>query len=126
MRPNPEYLKELLSAFQDAPDPTIDIRELADAGVSYDDPQFEFHMRLLSDQGYVQRDDGEPGIGLDQSLWSVVPFRLTASGHEFAGALSNNKVFAAIKANLVGAGLSTMKDFAVAALKAELTKHGMM
>jgi hypothetical protein len=130
MKPNPDYLKRLLTAFQDAPAPTTDIREIEAAGVPYNDPQFEFHMRLLNDHGYVERDDGRPGIGLsgsfDGKMWSVIPLRLTASGHEFAEALSNNKVFAAVKANLIGASIGTIKDFAVAFLRGEMSKHGIV
>ena len=38
MKPDPEYLKQLLTAFQSAPNPTTDIRELKSAGLSFVDP----------------------------------------------------------------------------------------
>jgi hypothetical protein len=87
MRPDPEYIKRLLLAFQDAPDPTTDIEELKQQGLSYEDAQFYFHLRLLYDQGFVEREDGESGLGVQTMLagdhsWSVIPLRLTASGHE--------------------------------------------
>ncbi len=125
MRPNPDYLKRLLTAFQDATNPTTDIQELGAAGLPFDDPEFEFHLRLLNDQGYVERNDGRPGIGLSGEMWSVIPLRLTAAGHEFAEALSDNKVFAVVKKNLVGASIGTIKEVAVGLLRAELTKHGI-
>ena len=54
MKPDPEYLKQLLTAFQSAPNPTTDIRELKSAGLSFVDPRFEFHMMLLKDGGFLE------------------------------------------------------------------------
>ncbi len=130
MKPDPDYIKRLLLAFQDAPDPTTDIRELKQKGLSYEDPEFYFHLRLLNDQGFVERDDGEPGLGADAVLagnysWSVIPLRLTASGHEFAEAMSHSKAFAAVKHSLVTSSLSVMRDIAVAAFKMEISRHGV-
>ena len=47
MKPDAEYLKQLLTAFEDAPNPTTDIRELEGAGFSLNDPKFEFHLMLV-------------------------------------------------------------------------------
>jgi hypothetical protein len=87
MKPDTDYLKELLTAFQNATEPTIDIRDLARAGLSYEDPKFEFHLLHLRDQGLITDDrDGNLGIlrGADGTVqWSVIPLRLTPSGHQF-------------------------------------------
>lgn len=128
MKPDPEYLKQLLIAFQDAPKPTTDIRELEGAGFSLDDPKFEFHMMLLHDGGFVESDSNSGGIGLSRSAdgsiqWSVIPLRLTASGHEFAEAMGNSKVLQTLKKKFVGASISTMRDVAVTIIKAEIAKH---
>ncbi|MGO8718709.1 MAG: hypothetical protein ACLQMO_05765 [Acidobacteriaceae bacterium] len=130
MRPDPEYIKRMLVAFQDAPDPTTDIEELNRHGLSYEDSQFYFHLRLLNDQGFIERDDGEPGLGVDTMLagnyaWSVVPLRLTATGHEFAEAMGNSKAFAVVKDSLVKSSVGIMRDIAVAAFKVELSRHGL-
>lgn len=129
MRPDPDYIKRLLSAFQDAPGPTTDIKELEQQGIPYEEPEFDFHLRLLYDQGFVERNDGEPGFGLEtmmdgDSYWSVLPLRLTASGHEFAEAMGHSKVFAAVKRSLVTSSLGIMRDIAVATFKMELSRHG--
>ena len=127
MKPDADYLKELLTAFQDAPEPTTDIRQLADAGLAYDDPKFEFHLFLLGDQRFVT-DDGDGSLGMDRGAdgtveWSVIPLRLAASGHQFAEALGNSKVLATIKEKFVGASISTLQQVAVALLKSEVTQH---
>lgn len=126
MKPDPEYIKQLLTAFQDAPNPTTDIEELKDAGLSLDDPKFEFHMRLLQDNGFVESDFG--GIGLSRSAdrsieWSVIPLRLTASGHEFAEAMGNSKVLQTLKTKFAGASITTMREVAMAIIKTEIAKH---
>ncbi|MGA2005425.1 MAG: nucleotide-binding protein [Terriglobales bacterium] len=94
MKPDPEYLKQLLTALQTAPNTTTDIQELSAAGLPFDDPRFEFHMMLLKDGGFLEGAESGPsgglagsaGIGLEKSAdgrsqWSVIPLRLTASGH---------------------------------------------
>jgi hypothetical protein len=91
-----EYLKNLLEACQASKKPTFDIEDLKASGFDYYDPQFEFHMMILADQGFVEQDDGTTGIGLEKSLdgylqWSVLPMRLTASGHQFIEAYRTRK-----------------------------------
>jgi len=130
MKPDPEYLKELLTAFRDAPNPTTDIRELESAGLSLDDPRFEFHLMLLQDGGFVEGASRHGGIGLQKSAdganqWSVIPLRLTASGHQFAEAMGNNTVLQTLKKNFVGASIGTMREVAVAIIKAEIAKYGL-
>jgi repressor of nif and glnA expression len=56
--------------------------ELADRGLSYETREFYFHIRLLNDQGFAERDDGEQGLGVESSMdgnysWSVISLRLT-------------------------------------------------
>jgi hypothetical protein len=85
-------------------------------------------MMLLQDGGFVESESRAGGIGLSKEAdgsiqWSVIPLRLTASGHEFAEAMENSKVLQTLKKSFVGASLSTMRDVAVAIFKAELAKH---
>lgn len=130
MKPDPEYTKKLLEAFEDSPEPTTDIRELQRLGLDYETPAFYFHLRLLNDGGFVERDDEESGLGVDRSAdgglyWSVIPLRLTADGHTFTEALLSHSGFQAVKDSLVKSSLSIMRDIAVAAFKSELAKHGV-
>jgi hypothetical protein len=114
MRSDPDYVKRLLIAFQDAPDPTTDIDELKRAGFSCEDAQFYLHLRLLNDDGFIESEDGVPGMA-----------GLTASGHEFAEAMNHSKAFEAVKRSLVTSSLSVMRDIAVATFKMELSRHGV-
>lgn len=128
MKPDVEYLKQLLTAFRDAPSPTTDITELEGAGLSLDDPKFEFHMMLLRDGDFVESESNAGGIGLSKGAdgsiqWSVIPLRLTASGHEFAEAIGNSRALQTLKKSFVGASISTMRDVAVTIIKAEIAKH---
>lgn len=130
MKPDPEYTKKLLEAFEDSPDPTTDIDELQTRGLDYLTPEFYFHLRLLNDSGFVKRDDDEPGIGVTQSLdghysWAAIPLRLTADGHTFAEAMRSHTGFQAVRNSLVKSSLNIMRDIAVAAFKSEIAKHGI-
>jgi hypothetical protein len=83
----------------------------------------------LASKGLIERDDSEPGIGVDLIMsgdyrWLPVPLRLTADGHEFADALHNHKAFDAVKKSFASSSTSIMRDIAIAALKGELAKHG--
>jgi hypothetical protein len=118
-----EYLKALLLACQASQKPTFDIEDLKAAGFDYDDKQFEFHMRILNDQGLIEQDDGDAGIGLAKGMdghlsWSVLPLRLTASGHQFIEALSNKDVWATIRSRFADAGIATMKAVSINLLEA--------
>ena len=115
MKIEQDYLKKLLEAGQASEKPTFDIEDLKAAGFDYNDPQFEFHMMMLTRQGFIEQDDGSPGFGLTKSLdgsfsqWSVLPLRLTSSGHQFIEALSNTKVWATIKRRYPDASIATLK-----------------
>jgi Hypothetical protein (DUF2513) len=118
-----EYLKKLLEACQSTENPTFDIEGLKAVGIDYEDKQFEFHMKILDDQGFIEQDDGDPGFGLIKSLdgfssWSVLPLRLTASGHQFIEALSNKEVWAVIKRSFQDASITTLKTVSLQLLDA--------
>ena len=115
MKIDPEYLKKLLETCEASPAPTFDIEELKAAGLDYDNDQFIFHMGILDDQGFVERDDREPGFGVIRGAdryvsWAVLPLRLTARGHQFIEALHNKEVWATIKKGFMDASIDTLWD----------------
>lgn len=89
MKEKNEYFKKLLDAFEISEKQAIDLRDLQKSGLNYErDENFAFHMQLMNDRGFVEREDKGPGIGYDKAvdgsiMWSILPLRLTASGHEF-------------------------------------------
>lgn len=114
MKIDQEYLKNLLEVCQSSEGPTFDIFYLKESGIDYEDPLFEFHMGILTDQRLIERDDGDPGFGLQKGIdgfhsWSCLPLRLTASGHHFIEALSNKEVWAAIKSGFKDLSIETLK-----------------
>jgi repressor of nif and glnA expression len=112
MKIDQEYLKEMLEAFQSAENPTTDIQELEQKGLKYLENAFIFHLQILADQGFVQREQGD-GLGYRKGaqgdvLWSVVPLRLTAQGHEFIEALKHSEVWDTIKSEFQDASIGTL------------------
>ena len=116
-----DYLKRLLEACQASKKSTFDIEDLK----GYNEPEFEFHMAILDDQGFIRQDDGDRGFGLTKSLdgflsWSVLPLRLTASGHEFIDSVQNPEVWVKTKAaakKVGGVGLDLFIQIAKAEAK---------
>jgi hypothetical protein len=103
MKIDHDYLKKLLEACQASVTPTFDIKDLDAAGFDHNDAKFEFHMAILDDQGFIQQDNGDPGFGLTKSMdgfssWSILPLRLTASGHDFLDTVQNPEVWSKTKA----------------------------
>jgi hypothetical protein len=113
MKISHDYLKKLLEACEAVPSPIFDIRELRAAGLDYETDQFVFHMGILADQQFIERDDQRAGFGLSRGLnrdimWSVVPLRLTAQGHQFIEAIRNKEVWATIKRDFKDASINTL------------------
>lgn len=113
MKIDQQYLKDLLIAFEDNPDPQTNIEELREAGFNWEEPRFLFHMRLLEDQHLIQRTDGESGFGFyeradDGGSWAVLPLRLTARGHDFIAALRQKEVWEQVKTGFKDASISTL------------------
>jgi hypothetical protein len=122
-----DYLKKLLVACQASEKPTFDIEDLKAAGFDYDDQKFEFHMKILDDQHLIEQDDGDSGFGLTKGAdgflsWSVLPLRLTASGHQFIEALSNKEVWATIKHSFKDVSIETLRSVALKLLDGYATK----
>ena len=67
MKIDTDYLKKLLEACQASENPTFDIASLDAAGFDHRASQFEFHMMIRCDHGFIERDDGDSGIGIFKS-----------------------------------------------------------
>jgi hypothetical protein len=79
-------------------------------------------MKILNDQGFVEQDDGTSGFGLikgadGHSSWSLLPLRLTASGHQFVEALSNREVWSTIKKSFKDTSITTLRDVSIKLLE---------
>jgi len=123
-----DYLKRLLETAQASLGPTFTIDDLEAAGLPYDDDAFEFHMMILNEQGLIVRDDGDAGFGMFKSIdghrsWSVLPLRLSASGHELIEALENKKVWATLKREFKEASFTTLKSAALELAKGYLKQQ---
>lgn len=117
MKPDMDYLKNLLQTCEDHPEPTFTITDLEAAGIDYEAPDFLFHMRILKDQGFLESASGQEGFGYYESLdgmgyWAELPLRLTARGHEFIQSLRQAEVWEVIKRDFKDQAISAVFEVA--------------
>lgn len=119
MKINPEYMKGLLEAFEQAERPYTYISELEKRGYSYKTDECIFHLDILCDKGLVESKSEDGGLGFSYSpsegvekSWQLVPLRLTADGHDFIANLNETDVWQQIKDNFQESGFDTIKSVA--------------
>lgn len=127
MKIDHDYLKSLLQLFEDSDKSVTTYIDLCDRGFVQDQDSDEeneklvFHMEILADQNFISRTDdkdvqGEKRIGYlrssGQGMWSVMPLRLTAQGHEFLEAIKNETVWKKLKKNFKDASIITLARIA--------------
>jgi hypothetical protein len=128
MKPDLDYIKQLLGAIEGLPAPTCDVLTVRAAGIDIDDPKFLFHLRIPEDRGLLAGADREhPALHTytdrgRQVVWTRAPMRLTASGHDFAAALRNDTVFQSIKTKAADASISVWTQVAGPLLVAAVSK----
>ncbi|MBB1282665.1 DUF2513 domain-containing protein [Pseudoalteromonas sp. SR41-1] len=112
-----EYIKDILTVFNEAETAHITFADLKKAGIPHDEngdinQKFLFHYQILIDNELVSLSSLEIGnlkhMGVYQSLdgqWGVAlkDLRLTQMDHDFAKSLTNKEVFSKLK--------SEFKDF---------------
>jgi len=108
-----DYLKNLLEAFESSEEPVTDIYQLKSKGFDYNQGTFIFHMRILDDERLISTDSGKTGFGYtsgagNNGQWSVIPLRLTSSGHSFLKNLKNKDIFSRIKADFKEEGIEML------------------
>ena len=112
MRIDAEYIKLLLDVFLNSPKPTADLKDFPmldlKGDVNDDVHKFVFHMEILEDQGFIEPAINTSSIGIKRIShtysWSVIPLRLTASGHDFASALSKPGIIEELRSKFKDAG----------------------
>jgi hypothetical protein len=77
---------------------------------------------IVTDRGFIEQDRGSPDFGLTKSVdgfcqWSVLPLRLTSSGHQFIEALSTEEVWTTIKHGYPNASIATLEVVALKLLE---------
>jgi hypothetical protein len=112
MKIDQDYLKDILSTFEDADTAAIELSCFQPL-MDLDMEKFIFHIKILEDQYFVESRDGNDDLGfiytLDGSVhWANNHLRLTASGHEFIEALKNEQVWETIKTNFKDSSAETL------------------
>ncbi len=113
MKIDQDYLKRLLEAFESSQEPTVDRDQLAENGLIEDENIFVFHMQILNDQRFIEREDKEPGFGYYPEIagdrsYVIIPLRLTSHGYQFLEAIRNKEIWSTIKTEFKEASLGTL------------------
>ena len=111
MRIDYEYVEKILESFLDNKLPTMDWESFENLRGN-DNHKFVFHIEIMVDKGLIigALDDGDIGITrtYDDYVISVVPWRLTSEGHDFANALTKPSVLSTIQDKFKQEGLSAV------------------
>lgn len=128
MKIDHDYLKKILEGFEAAERTTTDLNKLASNGLPHDDENLDnlvFHMEILEDEGMIEAIHSD-GIGFGRVsgggiVISIIPLRLTSSGHKFLANTRQPGVWKTIRSKLGDASIETIvtvaKDLALSAAK---------
>ena len=115
MRIDYDYLKDILDVFLTCELPTVDWSSFTSLRKT-DEHKFVFHIEILVDKGLIEGALKDRSIGIsrtfDDYAVSVIPWRLTADGHDFAVSITKPSVLATIKEKFKSEGLSVVIDIA--------------
>ncbi|WP_414432642.1 hypothetical protein [Alcanivorax sp. IL2] len=111
MRIDYEYIEKILEVFLDSEIPTVNWRDF-DNLRGGNDHKFVFHIEIMVDKGLIASTLENGSIGIRRTAHdytiSIVNWRLTAEGHDFASAITKPSVLAQIKERFQREGLSVV------------------
>lgn len=101
MKPDPEYMRNLLVTLQESARCWPTTGELDQAGIEVSE-KLVFHLELLDDQGLIQSKAEDGLFGVEdvtdgEVYWADTALRLTASGHEFIEAMNQPEIWTIVK-----------------------------
>jgi len=106
-----EYIKSILDIFLESKKPTVDLNTFRSLHEANED-NFIFHVEICADKGLITGAFKDRSIGIslghDGYYCSVVPWRLTADGHDFAAALNKPSIMGILKEKLKAESLSVV------------------
>jgi hypothetical protein len=106
-----EYVGKILETFLENELPTLDWKSF-DGLRGADDHKFVFHIEIMVDKGLIIGALKNKSIGISRTyndyIISVVPWRLTSDGHDFANALTKPSILSTIQKKFKDEGLSAV------------------
>lgn len=114
-----DYMNEIFNLFLDAESPTVDWMSFEELRNGNDD-KFVFHIQIMAEKGLISNNKGDSSFERLGLRWTeggrihvfVLPWRLTANGHDFASAMNKSDVLSDIKEKFKDEGLSVVIDVA--------------
>lgn len=115
MRIDYDYLKQILDICLDSELPTVDWNSFK-ALTSEDEHKFVFHLEIMADKYLIESCLKGDSMGIERDYDGygicVIPWRLTADGHDFASSLTKPGVLTTLKERFKNEGLSVVIDIA--------------
>jgi hypothetical protein len=114
-----DYMNEIFKIFLEAESPTVDWMSFETLR-NGDDDKFIFHIQIMAEKGLISNYRGNSSyedLGFKRVLSgnvhvNVLPWRLTANGHDFASTMNKADVLSDIKEKFKDEGLSVVIDVA--------------
>lgn len=128
MRIEADYVKALLEVFLNAETTTVNLDDFpmldySDAETPEQEKEqrrFVFHMEILEDGAFIETTNDTSGsivvqrLSGDQYTWQRIPLRLTATGHDFAAALTKPGIFEKLRDEFADEGPGAFAKAAIA------------
>ena len=106
-----EYIENILEVFLESELPTVDWESFSKIR-NNDEHKFVFHIEIMVDKRLIvgALKDGKIGINrtYNDYIISIVPWRLTADGHDLANAITKPSILAIIQNKFKQEGLSAV------------------
>lgn len=115
MKPDYEYIIEILNVFIDSDKTNLRINDFDDC-IKKDKNKFYFNILILQDKNILEGASDSRNIGIEfngnndsYNTWSV-PWRLTADGHDFAKNILKPEIKETILSKFKSEGFSAIID----------------
>jgi len=118
-------MKQIFDVFLESKLPTVDwnsFENLRDG----DCHNFVFHIEIMTDKNLIAP-AGNTGMGIVRTLegdysTSIIPWRLTSDGHDFANALAKPSILERIQTSFKKEGISTVISISKKLIEKQISK----
>ncbi len=116
MRIDYDYIGKVLNIFLESSSATVDWNSFKTLRLHESDEKFIFHIEIMVDKNLVVGVNKNKSIGIQKNssnyTVSIVPWRLTSEGHDFANAITKPDILSIVKDKFKTEGFSIVINMA--------------